>query len=106
MEALYETTACESHATSISGSARCRTHRADIITIIGAFIEAARFDDVDMMDLRRAGDVARARALGPRSELLYESGRSLFTMAQIAALTTEMESRHLRRRDLELMAGR
>ena len=80
--------------------------RADIVAIIGAFIDATRFDDIDMMDLSRAGDVAKARALSPSSVLLYESAPSTFTLAQIAAITTEMESRHLRRRDLELMAGR
>lgn len=80
--------------------------RADIVEIVAALIDASAFEGIDVMDLRRAGDVTRARALGPHSELMYEARPSLFTEAQIAALTTEMESRYLRRRDLELMAQR
>lgn len=77
-----------------------------IVEIIDAFIDATQFDDIDMMDHSRADDVARARALGPHSVLLYEASPSTFALAQIAAITTEMETRYMRRRDLELMAGR
>ena len=79
---------------------------ADLVEIIDALIDLTHFDGIDVMDLRSAGDVAKARALGPQAVLLYETAPSTFTLAQIAALTTEMETRHMRHRDLELMARR
>lgn len=56
------------------------------------------------MDLGRAGPVARSRALAPGSEVLHEARKGIFAEAQIAAITEEMETRPMRRRDLELLA--
>lgn len=78
----------------------------DVIGLINDLIDLTGFDGVDLLVLNTAGVVATARALGPQSVLLYEAESSLFTLAQIAALTTEMETRHLRLLDLKLMAGR
>lgn len=77
----------------------------DPVVLINDLLELLRFDDIDLMDLGRAGPVARARALAPGSEVLYEARRSIFAEAQIAAITEEMETRPMRRRDLELLAG-
>lgn len=86
----------------------CRFRRGsaqDVIGLINDLIDLTGFDGVDLLVLNTAGVVATARALGPQSVPLYEAERSLFTLAQIAALTTEMETRHLRLLDLKLMAG-
>lgn len=85
-------------------------HRRDVardpVALINDLLELLRFDDIDLMDLGRAGPVARARALAPGSVVLYEASRGIFAEAQIAAITEEMETRPMRRRDLELMARR
>lgn len=78
----------------------------DVIGLINDLMVLTEFDGVDLLVLNSAGVVATARALGPRSELLHEAEPGLFTLAQMGALTTEMETRHLRLLDLELMAGR
>ncbi|MGJ7907607.1 hypothetical protein ACOQFL_14150 [Actinopolyspora sp. H202] len=78
----------------------------DVVGLINDLMGLTGFDGIDLLDLNTAGVVATARALGPRSLLLYEAEPSLFTLAQIAALTMEMETRHLRLLDLKLMAGR
>lgn len=58
------------------------------------------------MDLGRAGVVARSRGLGGGSEALYERRAGEYATAQVAAVTTEMETAHLRRWDLRLLASR
>ncbi|SFS54890.1 nucleotidyltransferase domain-containing protein [Saccharopolyspora flava] len=78
----------------------------DVIGLINDLMDLTGFDGIDLLVLNSAGVVASARALSPQSVLLYEAEPSLFTLAQIAALTTEMETKHLRLLDLKLMAGR
>ena len=78
----------------------------DVIGLIDTLMDMSGFDGIDLLDLNTAGAVAAARALGPQSLLLYEAEPSLFTLAQMAALTTEMETKHLRLLDLKLMARR
>lgn len=77
----------------------------DVVALVSDLTEAARYGGIDPMDLHRAGPVASARALGPQSLVLYEAFGGAFAIAQMAALTMEMETRALRRLDLELMAG-
>lgn len=77
----------------------------DVITLTNDLMEAASFEAIDVMDLLRANPVARARALEPGSLVLYEAESGVFARAQMAALTTAMETRHLRRLDLELLAS-
>lgn len=79
---------------------------SDLMTVTNAFIDMTRCSAVDVMDLSRAGVVARARALGPDCLPLYEAERGRFALAQMAALTEEMETAYLRRLDLELLAER
>lgn len=78
----------------------------DQVALINEILQLARFDAIDLMDLGRAGPVARARALAPNSVVLYEADRSIFAEAQIAAMTETMETRWMRRRDLELLGSR
>lgn len=79
---------------------------ADLIDVINALIDLTGTTDVDVMDLTAAGAVARARALGPGSEALYEAEAGAVALAQMAALTYAMETAPMRRRDLELLADR
>lgn len=80
--------------------------KPDVVGLTNDFLDATRFDGVDLMDLQRAGPVARARALSPDCVLLYEASPGLFATAQIAAITIEMETQWLRRLSLQLMAER
>ncbi len=79
---------------------------ADLLAVADRLGEISEFSDIDLMDLDRANPVARARATGPRSEVLYEAAPGVFATEQMAALAMDMETRWLRRLDLELMAGR
>lgn len=78
----------------------------DLVGIVNELMDITGFDRIDPLHLGKAGVVAQARALGPQSVPLYEAARGTFATAQMAALTIEMETRHLRRLDLELMAQR
>ncbi|QGK68768.1 hypothetical protein GIY23_03680 [Allosaccharopolyspora coralli] len=78
----------------------------DVVGLVDELMELTGFDRIDPLDLRSAGVVAQARALGPDSLVLYEATPGTFATAQMAAITIEMDTRHLRRLDLELMAGR
>ncbi|MEJ5866966.1 hypothetical protein WDV85_04335 [Pseudokineococcus sp. 5B2Z-1] len=75
----------------------------DLVGVVTALVELLA---VDAMDLARAGVVARSRALGPGAEPLFEAAPGRYALAQMAALTTEMETERMRRRDLELLADR
>lgn len=78
----------------------------DLIAAVNDLIDLTGFSEVDVMDLGRAGVVARAQALGPESLPLFESRAGGFALAQMGALTEAMETAPLRRLDLELLAGR
>lgn len=78
----------------------------DLVEVVNALIDLTGTTDVDVLDLRVAGVVARARALGPPAEPLYEAVSGDVARAQMAALTYAMETAPLRRRDLELLADR
>ncbi len=80
--------------------------RGDVIGAVGALAELVGSDQVDVMVLNGAGVVARSRALGPQARGLFEKRSGLYALAQMAALAEEMETAHMRRRDLELLAQR
>jgi hypothetical protein len=61
--------------------------------------------EVVVMDLARAGIVARDQALR-LAVPLYERERGLFARTQMTAMGMRMDTAWLRRLDLELMAGR
>ena len=65
----------------------------------------AHTNAVDVMDLSRAGVVARGLALG-RCEPLYESVRGLFARRQMAALPPLADTAWIRDLGLQVMAGR
>lgn len=79
---------------------------SDIVDVINALIDLTGVSQIDVLDLARAGVVARARALGPGSLPLYEDEPGAVALAQMAALTYAMETAPMRRRDLELLAER
>ena len=78
----------------------------DVVDVTNALIDLTGTTNVDVMDLANAGVVARARALGPGSEPLYENESGAVALAQMAALTYAMETAPMRRRGLELLASR
>ncbi|HZD22265.1 MAG TPA: nucleotidyltransferase domain-containing protein [Acidimicrobiia bacterium] len=78
----------------------------DVLSSITSLAELVGTDDLDVLILNGAGVVARSRALGPKGKGLYEKRRGLYALAQMAALTEEMETAPMRRRDLELLADR
>ncbi|ROP34583.1 hypothetical protein [Pseudokineococcus lusitanus] len=80
--------------------------RGDLVAVVTDLVDLLGLAAVDVMDLGRAGVVARSRALGPAAEPLHEAAPGLHALAQMAALTTEMETERLRRWDLDLLASR
>ena len=79
------------------------TESTDLVDVVNGLLDLVRCDALDVMDLGRAGVVARASALGV-CEPLYEAEPGLFANRQMAALAERMDTAWLRRLDLELMA--
>jgi predicted nucleotidyltransferase len=75
----------------------------DVVDVVNGLLDLVRCDALDVMDLGRAGVVARAAGLGV-CEPLYEDDSGLFANRQMAALAERMDTAWLRRLDLELMA--
>ncbi len=69
---------------------------SDLMTVLG-------LDAVDVMDLDRAGVVARDQALG-RGELLYESEAGRFDEEQVHAMARRADTRWLRDLELRILA--
>ncbi len=76
---------------------------ANLLELITELTRLLHIDALDVMELNRAGVVARAEALG-KGLPLYERRANLFTNRQTAALTERMETAWMRRLDLELLA--
>jgi len=77
----------------------------DLVALVNDLIDLLDLDAIDVLDLRRAGIVARAAAFKPPNRPLYERDPGAYADAQMAALTMELDTNWLRRLDLELMAG-
>lgn len=73
-----------------------------LLDVVNALIELAG-DAIDVLDLDRAGPVARQRAL-TQGELLVELRPGAFATRQMAAMREFIETKPFRRMDLELMA--
>jgi hypothetical protein len=73
----------------------------DLLNVIDVLAVHLGFERIDVMDLSRASDVARAQALG-RGELLYEATPGDFAEQQIVALVKHADTKWLR--DLQLQA--
>ena len=75
----------------------------DVLGVLNDLSDLACSDDIDLMVLNRAGPVARERALVGGIPL-YQGVSGAFVTAQMAAVLERMDTDHLRRLDLELMA--
>lgn len=76
---------------------------SDVLGLLDDLVRVAGTERIDLMDLHRAGPVARERGL-VRAVPLFESESGAYANAQIAAMMERMETEWLRRLDLELMA--
>lgn len=77
----------------------------DLLGFVVDLSPLAGTEAVDVMDLSRAGVVARGLALG-RCEPLYERVPGLFARRQMAALPPLVDTAWIRDLGLETMAGR
>lgn len=75
----------------------------DLLRVIEVLTTHLGFERIDVMDLGRASDVARAQALG-RGELLYERAPGVFAEQQILALVQRADTKWLRDLQLEALA--
>jgi len=76
----------------------------DLLTVIEDLADLSGVEAIDLLDLGRAGPVARERALVGTLPL-YESEPGAFANAQMAAMTERMDTDWLRRLDLELLSS-
>lgn len=79
------------------------TTDTDLLRVIDALVTHLAFDRIDVMDLDRAGSVARAQALG-RGELLHEQTPGTFAEHQILALVQHADTQWMRDMQLEALA--
>jgi len=79
--------------------------RVDALAVVSTLIELTRFDGMDVMDLDRAGPVARQQALVP-GEPLYEFEPGAFITEQMRASGERLSTEWMRRHSLERLAGR
>lgn len=77
----------------------------DTLRLIDDLVRLTGTESIDLMDLRRAGPVAREQALVATLPL-HESRPGTFARAQMAAISHRMETAWMRQLDLELMARR
>jgi predicted nucleotidyltransferase len=77
--------------------------RRDVLGVLDDLYRLVGSENVDLIVLNDAGSVARERALvGGRP--LYQARAGRFATEQIAAVMERLDTDHLRRLDLELMA--
>ncbi|PZS35735.1 MAG: hypothetical protein DLM61_01475 [Pseudonocardiales bacterium] len=86
----------------IAVGARSRTG-LDVVAVICALMDLVDSDRVDLLDLDRAGPVARQHALVP-GEPLYEYRAGEFARQQMRASGQRLGTEWMRRLDLALMA--
>lgn len=80
-----------------------RDSPGDVVALIDDLSTVAQTGAVDVMDLDRAGPVARERAL-VGTVPLFEREPGEFARAQMAAMLERMDTAWLRRLDLEAMS--
>lgn len=76
----------------------------DVLGLLNALIAVLGLEAIDLMDLDRAGVVARYRALQGTAPL-FEHRRGLYAERQMAAALEFLDTAWLRRLDLALMAA-
>lgn len=75
----------------------------DLLGLLQDLYELTEYEDFDVLDLGRAGPVAKERALvGAR--VLYQGSPGAFANRQIAAVMERIDTEEMRRIELELMA--
>lgn len=79
--------------------------RANLFEMMTDLYHLARFERFDLLDLERAGIVARGEALGD-ARLLWERHPGDFAERQLIALATMWDTRWLRETELKRLAGR
>ena len=77
----------------------------DAVRLVMELMDLTGSDAVDLLDLDRAGPVARQHALVP-GEPLYEYPAGEFARQQLRASAERLSTEWMRRLDLELMAER
>lgn len=75
----------------------------DVLTLLNDLYLLTGFEDFDLLDLRRAGPVARERAL-VGCVPLYQARDGLFANTQIAAIMERLDTDEMRRVELALLA--
>ena len=81
-----------------------RDDSPDVVAFLMALVDLTGYEHVDVMDLRRAGPVARAAGL-ERCEPLFEDTEYLFTHEQLRAIQDRMDTAWLREIELRRLAG-
>jgi predicted nucleotidyltransferase len=80
-----------------------RDSPGDVLGLLDELYLLTGYEDFDVLDLDRAGPLARERALvGCR--LLFQARAGLFANRQIAAIMERLDTDEMRRLQLELMA--
>ncbi|MGH3770602.1 MAG: nucleotidyltransferase family protein [Pseudonocardiaceae bacterium] len=87
----------------VAVGSRARTG-LDAVAVICALMDLVDHDRVDLLDLDRAGPVARQHALVP-GDPLYEYRPGEFARQQMRASGQRLGTEWMRRLDLELMAS-
>ena len=86
----------------VAVGSRARTG-LDVVAVISALMDLVDSDRVDLLDLDRAGPVARQHALVP-GDPLYEYRPGEFARQQMKASGQRLSTEWMRRLDLALMA--
>jgi predicted nucleotidyltransferase len=82
-----------------------RDVEGDIVAVVNDLIDLTRFTDIDVLNLSRARANPVARTSGLVGEPLYESEPGAYARAQLHAVRQHLDTRWLRRLDLELLAS-
>lgn len=75
----------------------------DLLSVLERLYRLTGYEDFDLLDLRRAGPLARDRALSG-GRLLHQAAPGLFANAQIAAMMERLETAGFRRAELDLLS--
>lgn len=75
----------------------------DVLILLDELYRMVDLEAVDVMVLNDAGPVARERAM-VQGAMLHQSRDGVFATEQIAAIMGRLDTDHLRRLELELMA--
>ncbi|MGB8384043.1 MAG: hypothetical protein WCG47_22825 [Dermatophilaceae bacterium] len=76
---------------------------ADLLTLLDKLYQLTRYEGFDVLDLGRAGPLARERAL-VGGVPLHEARPGLFANSQIAAIMERLDTDEMRRVELALLA--